>query len=460
MKGDFTKDTFDPIQNFSRVLMQQGRVQLDADFNEQTAILLHYLRMMMVDLAGPYGRPANPDGTDNEAFKITRSGTDIKINAGRYYVDGIPCMNYSDATYKNVLNVNKAYYVYLDVWERHITHVQDDRIREKALGGPDTCTRAQVVWRINLEELGKDSAATPEDAKIWLGRLPKFSDALMKARVRPERSNDDACSVPPESRYRGAENQLYRIEIHRGGTSWDGKTDKKSVPAGNAMQAATFKWSRDNGSIVFPIVRQQGNIVTLQSLGRDERTSLKVSDWVEITDDGRELQGTPGIMAQVEKVDLVEMTVTLKQPDDVPPSEFPRWGYDEKSTNHPLLRRWDHRAMEDVWLSQGAILITERSKSESDWIEIEDGIEIQFQPDGAGVKYRTGDYWLVPARMATGKIEWPTELTNAREEAKAMPPHGIEHHYAPLAVISTNHQGLRQLKDCRCTFHPLCCESV
>jgi hypothetical protein len=44
MKGDFSRDSFDPVKHFSRVLQQQGRVQLDADWNEQAAILLHYLR--------------------------------------------------------------------------------------------------------------------------------------------------------------------------------------------------------------------------------------------------------------------------------------------------------------------------------------------------------------------------------------------------------------------------------
>ena len=38
MKGDFSRDTFDPAKQFTRVLMQQGRVQLDADWNEQIAI--------------------------------------------------------------------------------------------------------------------------------------------------------------------------------------------------------------------------------------------------------------------------------------------------------------------------------------------------------------------------------------------------------------------------------------
>ena len=38
MKGDFSRDTFDAVKHYSRVLMQQGRVQLDADWNEQQSI--------------------------------------------------------------------------------------------------------------------------------------------------------------------------------------------------------------------------------------------------------------------------------------------------------------------------------------------------------------------------------------------------------------------------------------
>jgi hypothetical protein len=59
MKGDFTRDTFDPIQQFSRVLMQQGRVQLDADWNEQVAIFWHYLRSLTTDLVGPHWGPSS-----------------------------------------------------------------------------------------------------------------------------------------------------------------------------------------------------------------------------------------------------------------------------------------------------------------------------------------------------------------------------------------------------------------
>ena len=149
------------------------------------------------------------------------------------------------------------------------------------------------------------------------------------------------------------------------------------------------------------------------------------------------------------------MTVTLKAPDSV---TWPAYG--ENSLSYPLLRRWDHRAIEGITMSEGAILIRESNQSDDGWIEIEDGIEVQFQPPAQksdpSRKYRTGDYWLVSARVATGKIEWPTELDNEGNEVpKALGPHGIEHHYAPLAVIE-NQAVQKPQNDCRCLIQPRC----
>ena len=41
--------------------------------------------------------------------------------------------------------------MYLDVWERHVTALEDDDIREKALGGADTTTRCKVVWQVKVD---------------------------------------------------------------------------------------------------------------------------------------------------------------------------------------------------------------------------------------------------------------------------------------------------------------------
>jgi len=57
MKADLTRITFEPSKHFSRVIMQQGRVQLDADWNEQAAILSHYLQALTADVIGPNSSP-------------------------------------------------------------------------------------------------------------------------------------------------------------------------------------------------------------------------------------------------------------------------------------------------------------------------------------------------------------------------------------------------------------------
>jgi hypothetical protein len=76
-------------------------------------------------------------------------------------------------------------------------------------------------------------------------------------------------------------------------------------------------------------------------------------------------------------------------------------------------------------------------------------VQIYFEPDGT---YRTGDYWLIPARTATGDVEWPKERDEEGNPIpEALPPHGIEHHYAPLAIISVNGDGVA-VEDCRCRF--------
>jgi hypothetical protein len=61
-RGDFSRLTFDPAKHYSSVLMQQGRVQLDADWNEQVDIAAHRLRTLAMDTIGATGAPAGSSG--------------------------------------------------------------------------------------------------------------------------------------------------------------------------------------------------------------------------------------------------------------------------------------------------------------------------------------------------------------------------------------------------------------
>ena len=88
MKGDFSRSTFEPAKHYSSVRMQQGRVQLDADWNEELDITAHRIATETIDVIGPTGAPQDGGG-----FKIglTPDGSDLAISPGRIYVDGVLC---------------------------------------------------------------------------------------------------------------------------------------------------------------------------------------------------------------------------------------------------------------------------------------------------------------------------------------------------------------------------------
>lgn len=482
MKGDFTRDTFDPARHFSRVLMQQGRVQLDADFNEQTAILLRYLRVLATDLLGPHAGPDSgalgfdiitkgssvnlatiePDETRRNLLQAALNQGDAIIGPGRYYVRGIlveneravlfseqPGYPFGGDPIETLTKRADAVLIYLDVWERHLTYVDDDRIREAALGGPDTCSRAQVVWQVRGLPGPKDGGKLECSAvSSWAAT----GDGRLRARARRDKPVTELCIISPDARYRGAENQLYRVEVHAGGK------------VGEAGQAPSFKWSRDNGTVIFPVRSVAGTVVSVDHLGRDGHTTLSRGDWVELVDDGNVFRETAGPLARVEDVDRDALTMTLSLPQGAPP--LPALTEEEAAASHAILRRWDHAG--DPKANGGALPIVEHPSTSAglaqDWIDLEDGVEIWFEQ---GRTYRSGDYWLIPARVATGDVEWPdavdaagTPVVDGDGNPIGAPqaPHGPAHYYAPLRLMPRIVGGSDPgTSDCRCRIKPLPC---
>jgi hypothetical protein len=206
------------------------------------------------------------------------------------------------------------YLIYLDVWRRLITYVEDDRIREVALGGPDTAARAKVVWQVKTilgRPTSPEGGASPCDNfqpadKTVFANLIDANRGRLKAMARQSSTSTDPCIIPPTASYVGPENQLYRVEIHRAGSVWDQTTSGQTT-------AATFKWSRENGSVVFPIASGGGTTkVVLENLGRDDRFGLAAGEWVEIQDDTSVLQDRAEAMLQVQSIDRASRTVTLR----------------------------------------------------------------------------------------------------------------------------------------------------
>ena len=63
MKGDFTRVTDrNFVKRYTDVLRQQGRVDLDADWNEQVALRDRLARVAAADVIGPAGSPETGGG--------------------------------------------------------------------------------------------------------------------------------------------------------------------------------------------------------------------------------------------------------------------------------------------------------------------------------------------------------------------------------------------------------------
>lgn len=506
MSADLTRNSFDPAKYFSRVLMQQGRVQLDADWNEQASILLHLVRRLAADLGGPAWSPNG--GFMLQTFSIsTPINNDLIIPIGSFYVDGILCeitatpvpvlewgkptatgttitvgqwtvddisfatgqylllsddsgsvketkicqitsLNYANMQLtvagadlstlaqsktgrarRLVTYLNQPYWtdpaplaahcqLYIDVWERVVTSCEDDSIREVALNGVDTAARTKVIWQVKSIPLPAGDVPqcmTPAELRQT---VEGWHRGVLRVRVQPATVSTDPCTISPTSSYRGAENQLYRVEIHQGGAIGDGPS---------------FKWSRENGSVVFPVIASASGgstTLTLANLGRDDRFGLAEGDWVEPRDDVIALTNTVVSLLQVQSINRDAMQVTLT---GVLPSSF---GAD--ATLHPLLRRWDQQAGDPT--AGGAALVggaVPIPGVRGQWVDLEDGVQVLFDEVNEAV-YRPSDYWLIPARLVTGNVIWPSEAGTGQQLVPiAKPPDGIEHHYAALAIVTS-----------------------
>lgn len=493
MKGDFSRLTGRSAANrhYNAVLKQQGRVQLDSDWNEHISIIDHQRKTRTIDIIGHSGAPIHDSG-----FQIIHPGNgpgDLLFSSGRYYVDGLLVetspssklpirafsannrievddtkvdgiklvsgqwvrifseedqqgliakitglgtnwievnedlssllfdtypklkllLPYSDqpdhpnaVSYEPVAGQTDL--IYLDVWERHITAIEDPNLREVALGGPDTDTRIKTIAQVKiLQNVGTTNC--DEEISQWDDLITPPNGRLTTKLVVPD-DPLSPCELGESGGFHGMENRLYRVEIHDVGTD------------GNP----TFKWSRDNAAYAYAIKEffdETGGVVNkirLKQNGKDEILKIKAQDWIEVSGDYSDLDtDNPGTLIQVQKVDgnIITLDGDVSGHIDEPFVKIRRW---DTSNQRP-------EALTEVVEGTG--------------FQLEDGIEIEF----TGTVFKTGDFWVFSARTLTGEIE-----ILDREM-----PLGIQHHYSRLALVTGLPEGSVQIEDCRKEFYPL-----
>jgi hypothetical protein len=456
MKADLTRSTDRPDRHYRAVRMQQGRVQLDAEWNEQQEILNRRIETETLDTLG--AGAAVP--IDHAGFQLTGSGKNVTIGAGRAYVNGLLCeatpgltviaqpalspavspvvpeganllalppanaaalteIKVYDAAGAAVAPADGLYIGYIEAWLRHVTALEDPLIREVALGVPDTTTRDQLAWQVKLLRAGAltdpISCITDEPWNTYIAA----PDGTFAARAEPSVPPKGPCLLTPEAGYRRLENQLYRVEIHDDG-SVSGKV--------------RYKWSRDNGSIATRVTRWLGeptaNEFEVASIGQDATLAITAGCWLEFYDDTHDELGQPGGLVQVLKTAGNVVTVDLAT----------KVGALDKALylENPRVRRWENWAQ----------MAPTAPNTATGWVELEDGIEVKFTPG----RYRLGDFWMVPARTTSADIEWPLDAPN---KPRFVPPQGVRRSFARLAVLRCQSGNWTTVSDCRHLFPAL-----
>jgi cytoskeletal protein CcmA (bactofilin family) len=432
MRGDYSRRTFDPQKHYSGVLMQQGRVQTDADFNEQSDIAMYRMETEVKDFVGQSGVPE-----DNPGFGIgtDQDGATVTIGPGRCYVEGMLMENEAGIDFAAQKDMPSAklpsedgvYLAYMEAERGHITAIEDPDIREAALGNQDTAARMKNLWRVKMLKL----AAPPDDDKKasfkpgtgWnpeketkkSGDLP-LSAGFVKAKVTKDNAKDLG-------------NQLYRIEIHKPG------------PAGEA----TFKWSRDNGAVGAEVTAVHDKTITVNYIGRGTEAGFAANDLIEITNDRLESEGKPGILAKVAFAADDSLTLEITEEDnDLWHNEIIGGGAtatpERLSSFHTRARKWDCKT---------AALVPTAGDTFSD---LEHGLSIAFAGDkagGAGGYYKTGDYWLIASRSYMKDIYWKKD---SKGDPAFVTANGVIRYYSCLALLTKTGEGWALTEDLRVKF--------
>lgn len=477
MSFDISRVTFDPWKDFSSVVMQQGRVQLDSDWNEWLAELTRRIRAGTLDIVG---RAVYPSTTPN-AFFITPSGSSVTIGVGRMYVDGLLAENHGlpapssggwippnppapgpqpawDPALDELVGQNAVAYeqqpyfpgvtqqapfptkggpflIYLDVWQREITFLEAPDLIEKAVG-VDTTGRWQTVWQVRWLDVSSISNVTcstkDSDIPAWDNLIQPSAGRLTTGVVQSSPSG--VCCLAPNTGFTGMENQLYRVEIHQG--------------SGPSVKP-TFKWSRNNASVATAVtgISPDRQTLTVQSTGKDNDLRFSKNDWVEITDDWLELNGLPGELHQVSLVTDSANTITLATP--VTAGTFPVDPNNlTQPARHTRVVKWDQQGK--VFQSDGTTLWTDLDAAGSTGdipvpppgtaLLLENGVTVSFDLNPATGAFKVADYWNFAARTLDGTVE---NLVEA-------PPRGIHHHYARLAMFTPG----QTPSDCRVEWPP------
>ena len=500
MSADTSRSTFRPRRHYSKRISQQGRVFVDADWNEQIDIQRHRECTTNIDVIGQSGVPEDAPGF---AIEPTADGTDLQISSGRLYLDGI-LVECDPQAIPFTVKTNAP----LQIQPAHmaldeVAFAQNQRIGVTDETQPDGTPLLFEVTAVDstnsLLSLNPASTNTTDLATFLATALEPRMQRMVTCTTQPDVRGfalptapgrylaylhvfdrvltplDDAQMIDPAL---GVDTclgskvvwQVGLLQVGQTGdavacdsdiSAWDsliaastGELAAQVVPdqtSGLCGVSATGGFSRPSNQHYRVEIHQGGANPTAATMKWQRDNASIVTKWLStvgntltVSSAGRDqvLGFAPGQWVEL----LSDEHVLAGLPGTLVPL-VSVVGVNltidpTQATGSVDPKDFASNPQIRRWDSLGAVALGTSFQS------LESGIQVKF----ANGTYKTGDHWLIPARTLTANIEWPTD-----DEGNALflPPKGIQHHYCHLAIVEFDGKTWTLAEDCRVLFPPL-----
>ncbi len=408
MKTQISKDGYRRENRYSGVYQQQGRLITDSDWNELVDTMKSRVDEALTDIVGT----GSPKGN---AATIQMSGTTPKLVAGTVYAGGlegrlapVPGSSFPfDLTQQAdfpsptpLPPANTAYRLYADVWDRTVGALEDDRLRDPALHGADTCTRTQRMVQVKWAPTIKNPGQTEDN--------PSQGDARLTVKYPSAGGpvGSDACDPQAQQVDPVGGDYLFRVEIHD--VRWPANV---SVTAPDRV---VVKWSRENGA--------------------EQYAFADMPDWFE---------AGPWIYELYDVISEKHLGFHLaSSPGWAPKRGSLVTALPPTAPAGTLVRRWDGYVVlvrsGSVWSVSAANGETAQDTAGGATVQLSDGAlkvtltDLELSLTVQGRVLVPGDFWTTAVRRAT--YEAGLELL------RTALPSGIVHRYVHLADVLANGQ--------------------
>ena len=465
MGSDRARVTYDSKQQYRSVVMQQGRVTLESDWNEAAQITNEEIRRETLDFVGPCATP-------DDGYKVIVPPTlasppnlpfDFDIQAGTMYVGGIRAHLLHNVQYSNQpdwrdygpedpnwvdisgftaspsTTLPTDEFVYLYLREQEVSAVEDPDLKDIALGGPDTAQRTRILQRfVRVASQGTDCVSGLAAAQMkWQIEGLWFDPDTMRlypwSRLQVGFSNQNQAPTPCQPQAQGGyldpDNQLIRVQI----SGIDPKT-------GNPK----FLWGFDDASFLYRINVDPNNSQSLifQSVPADANHQPISGQAVEVLrtaadlPNGGDVAATSGFVFTLDQnynpdSQSIAIPSTVSLPADYRLSH-------QSPPNQLFLRVWE----QEVIYTPGGSALQSPALGPT-------GIVITLETPG-NQPFHLGDYWMFAVRPAKSQTIYPERYQNAPQ-----PPDGPRLWACPLGVITWSEEVGRLVSDCRNSFDNL-----